>query len=423
MATKKPWDDKWIIEKEMGGGGQGTTFLVNKIKNDTKGVLKVLKNQKSDQARRRMFVEVSNLTALHSAGCKVPKILDSNIEKFEQKGVKLYFVMEHISGKSLADTVQEKNGLSLKKSCSLVFDLCKTEKKALDENVIHRDIKPENIIVRSYSKNDVVIVDFGLSFNQDEPKNLTRNSETIDNEFLSLPERRVRGGDRRDPRSDFTGICAILYYCIIAEPPVDLVDANGILPHRRPGRSLKEKLGDDLRTSQLEAFFDRGFSTTIDTRFQSIDELITRLKDALHPSAKTVIEKPEDFAKQSAKLLLQRDRKTQIKKYNEIALEVLTVLRRYFSVYKRTINPYYISPSGFDPSFGHYEDTENINSELGIQVGIELYPNKITIAFDIRAKGTQCGLFRNLFKLKPPSFKHWIPLGEWEPIMWRGVTS
>jgi len=179
-----PWSENWSIVEPLGKGGQGTTFIATRKTDAQKGVIKILKHQTSDEARRRMYREVANLKALHGAGCKVPQILDGNTEKFESKDVNLFFVMEMIPGQRLCDVVTSKGGLGLSKAMDFAFDLLATVKKALVEDVIHRDLKPENIIVREFEKNDLVIVDYGLSFNATDDGNVTRVSETLDNDFL-----------------------------------------------------------------------------------------------------------------------------------------------------------------------------------------------------------------------------------------------
>ncbi|MDX2220495.1 MAG: protein kinase [Burkholderiales bacterium] len=239
----------WTKISKLGEGGQGITYLVKNVRTDEVAVLKLLKKQGSQQARRRMYQEVSNLKVLASVSCKVPKVVESNVELFESD-TELYFVMEHIEGQSLDKVISEKKRLGLDAAIQLTVELCEVLKAAAKELIFHRDLKPENIIIRSIDPPDAVIVDYGLSFRAEEDLQATRVGETLDNRFLSLPERRVVGGDRRDPRSDLTSLCGILHYCICGLPPVDLVDARGLLPHRRPEPNLADLYGADPRFSQ-----------------------------------------------------------------------------------------------------------------------------------------------------------------------------
>ena len=100
-----PWVAKWGEGERFDGGGQGDTFLVPD-RTTPRGVMKLLKDHRAGdpKSRRRMFQEVSNLKILHSAGARVPQILDDNTSEFENLGVPLFFVMERIEGKTLANS-------------------------------------------------------------------------------------------------------------------------------------------------------------------------------------------------------------------------------------------------------------------------------------------------------------------------------
>jgi hypothetical protein len=153
---------------------------------------------------------------------------------------------------------------------------------------------------------------------------VTRASETLDNDFFSLPERRVHGGNRRDPRSELTSVCAILYYCITSRSPVDLIGPDGKAPHRRTGYSIKEKLGASAGTTRLEMFFDRGFAPNIDDRFQSIPEITARLEEVLNPTARSTLEDPSEIAIRVGKHLLKNNRKVQMVEYEKLQTPCLT---------------------------------------------------------------------------------------------------
>lgn len=170
-----------------------------------------LKNNQSDQARRRMYREVDSLKTLASAGVKVPRIIDGNTDKYEDKKHELYFVMEHIPGDTLQGLVERERRLSLDVVAAAVLDLAQTVARAHREDVQHRDLKPANIVVRSLTPPDLVIVDLGLSFNKDEQGSVTETNESMRNEFMTLPEWvRLPGHDQRDSLSAFSELANFL---------------------------------------------------------------------------------------------------------------------------------------------------------------------------------------------------------------------
>jgi eukaryotic-like serine/threonine-protein kinase len=388
MEKSQPWLERWELVKELSGGGQGTTLLVKS--NDgglvvQSAVIKVLKYQRDAEARRRMFREVGNLKSLHSAGCRVPRILDSNVESFELPEMNLYFVMEFVEGKTLSEFVRDRRGLPLGEAAEIANDLASTLQTAIAENIIHRDLKPENILVRSHPSDSVrrhecTIVDYGLSFNTKAvDEGLTRTTETIDNSFLSLPERRIPGGDRRDPRSDITGLCGILYFCLTGHPPVDLVGPDNRPPHRRAGHSVREKLGTLPQMQVLESFFDKGFSPNINLRFQTIEEFRLRLAEVLDPKIKVARESPREVAKRAGQALVESNRSSQITAFREKASNRLHgAIYPKYQEYNTHIDA--LSPFRIDQHKGRKEHVKAVKGAERKTSGQESRQNRLTFA-------------------------------------------
>jgi len=426
MSTKEPWLERWKIVSDLSGGGQGTTFVVQSAAGPGLGVLKILRYQESDEARRRMFREVNNLRVLHNAGCRIPQVLGGNTEQFEDTRVPLFFVMEFIEGETLATHVSKTKGLPLTEAAALLLKLCETIRIGQKETILHRDLKPENIVIRSVPagspgvlEHNIVIVDYGLSFNRNEDELLTHGSETLDNKFLSLPERRVPGGDRRDPRSDVTGLCGILYYCITGELPVDLVDANGNAPHMRRGRSIREKLGDNGTTRQLEALFGRGFSVNIEYRFQSVEEFVSRLKEVMDPSARVPNQDLTVVAKRGAESLMARDRKTQLAAYKQNAEMVVDELGRLIAEIEDEIEPFALRMgNAMSAHGGNIEGYENMDANRIILISDHNNSNWVQVEYRVLVCGSQCAVWRCLFKGGGSGGAGNVTkIGEWECVM------
>jgi serine/threonine protein kinase len=318
-----PWEEEWVTVKSLGHGGQGKTYLVHSEKSPEKtAVLKVLKNQGSLQSRSRMRQEVVNLDILANTEAKVPRVLGHNTSAYKDSSVPLFVVMEFIEGKTLDQLIKERRRLPLDVAVRMTQSLCESIEIAHDNHVLHRDLKPENIIARDNQESEVVIVDYGLSFNSDDPGDLTQANENFRNIFLALPETNVPGGDKRDPRSDVTAACAVFYYLLTGNSPGQLHGSDGQPPHRRKESSIRDVLGDTSQTRQLELLFDRGFSTNIDSRFQSVAELIGRLALSSGGNADLVAEDPVEAARRASTILRQRDRPTQLKQYRGSAYKI-----------------------------------------------------------------------------------------------------
>jgi serine/threonine-protein kinase len=397
MSQDEPWAMKWKVEKKLTRGGQGTTRLVSSVDDPGRlAVLKILNNQGSMQARSRMRREAVALDTLAKEGIKVPAVLDGNTGDFGNPKVPLYFVMEYILGKTLTDEVTARKGLNLEQSVAVTLDLCQTVSAAHRENVLHRDLKPANVIVRDLDKPDLVIVDYGLSFNHgDEEGTVTQTGEQIRNELLALPETNALGGDRRDKRSDITALAAIMYYCLTGHLPGHLRDGRGLAPHRRTGFSVQEALAGDARCDQIEAVLDRAFSVELENRFQTCEELVDRLSAALLPPVTD--EDPLAVAAEVGKVLRQGDRKTLLAEYSK---HVQSLFHQFHSILNGIIaglRPFNVGigfsdfgdnvlPSGFDKLWH------------AIVINVTLNPHDLSraIVLAIAARGSQCVLFRHI---------------------------
>jgi eukaryotic-like serine/threonine-protein kinase len=188
MGTRQPWEENWTLENALGRGGQGSTHLViSKSAPDRYGALKRLNNNKSVQARGRMRTEVISLEVLSSIGGKVPKVLEHNTRDYKDTTTQLYVIMEYVDGRTLRQVVESEGPLPLERAISVILEICDTIRMAHSQSILHRDLKPENVIVRALDPPDVVVVDYGLSFNS-ESECFTQTEETFRNQFLDLPE-------------------------------------------------------------------------------------------------------------------------------------------------------------------------------------------------------------------------------------------
>jgi serine/threonine protein kinase len=272
----KPWDEKWEIVKPIGGGGQGDTFLVqpkdSPIPHQT-FVLKILKNQKDPERRKRMHREVAALSTLDCPG--IPRLIESNSDQFAAD-VPLYMVGEFIEGKTLSQFLEDSaKPMGMGDAITFILKLLETLQYCHKVGIVHRDIKPDNIIIHYNDISAPVLIDFGISFNESDTDNtaLTQPRQQLGNRFLALPELQVNSSMQRDPRADITQCCGILFFAIVGSPPVTLLDHEGRMPHQRPESQKALAKHHDGLLAKVNGIFDRAFGTHIDYRWQSIPEL------------------------------------------------------------------------------------------------------------------------------------------------------
>jgi serine/threonine protein kinase len=277
QSRQKPWESDWKIIAAIGRGSQGATFLVESKNQQQPACLKVLNDNGSKERRERFRRECVALETLSHP--RIPHFLSSNSNEF-QGSERLYLVSEFIEG----ITLENHNGSGLPDSLTaiqLVIRLLEVLEYVHQKETVHRDIKPDNVILRDGSLDEPVLVDFGLSYNEDYSLLSTATLQQMGNRFLHLPELQTESGDKRNPISDVTQTCGLLLYVLTGFPPTVLLDDQGRPPHQRePIREALNKLPSTLSAKVL-GVFDRGFRQPLAERWQTATQLKTRL-EAIH---------------------------------------------------------------------------------------------------------------------------------------------
>jgi serine/threonine protein kinase len=421
--SQEQWARDWKKVRELGKGGQGTTYEVASSSNPgTRGVLKLLRDDGNQQARRRMAHEAINLDSLAKERVKVPRLLAHNTHMYGDASVQLYLVMEYVTGETLDAAVKNRGGrLPLEKSAAIAKDLCETMASMHKLDVLHRDLKPANLMVRDLEKADVVVLDLGLSFDRGkEQESVTRPGETIKNELFALPESITLTGNRRDPRSDITNIVGVFFYCLTGRLPGHLRDERNLAPHHRDGSKMQQILAGDVRAEQVELLLDSGFSVDIESRFQSIKELNDRLNFALTQVGYRKKD-PTQAAKELAAKIRRHDRGLQLHGYIPAANELQSHVMRYAQTLAAQVQPFTVHLGGIRVNLPLPPGIDSV-LDIGpaIVVGLASRPQTRIIRLYIGAKGDQCVLLRTSFVNAPSRPATPTP---WKVVAWFDPTK
>ena len=227
-----------------------------------------------------MYREVSTYRTLNHP--RIPKLLETNVECYEDMEYKLYLVTELVEGQTLERVVEDNGPLTADVGIQLVIQLLDIVDYCHGNDTVHRDIKPDNILVRA---GETYLVDFGLSFNKnDAPARGTPSEDELGNRFCRLPELSVSSRAKRDPRSDVTFCVGILLYVMSGKMPAVLTDEEGRMPHQRDDirKALEANVPANL-LAQVLSLFDRSFQTRLSSRWETAAALRSELKGLLKP--------------------------------------------------------------------------------------------------------------------------------------------
>jgi serine/threonine protein kinase len=276
------WEQFWKPDEAVRevSGGQGTVTKVTSLASNSIGALKRIHTSHlgNSERRRRMAREVLALEKLHGEG--VPQVLDHNMSEVENLAVPLYLVTRWIDGPSLQQIAGGKpcrveEALKITRQLAVTLDSCH------QYGVVHRDIKPDNIIIESESE-AAVLVDFGLAWSHfDEGADpLTSMGQELGNRFFRLPDLSA-GQEKRDPRTDVTFLVGILLFLLTGAAPRVLIDLTGRPPHEALSNRIPADVLSHPSWKLIRRIFRVGFQPSIDQRFQSVNDLLERLSEAM----------------------------------------------------------------------------------------------------------------------------------------------
>ncbi len=293
----------YLLEEEVGRGGQGVVYRARDVRLGRVVALKVLPGLPpgaEDQLVRFRREATVAAKLRHRGICQVH---DVGLERDTP-----YIAMQLVSGKSLAQELAELRGAddgwdgwsNLEDdphpqpagaeepalpviTRNQVHDLLRRVELAAralhaahEAGVTHRDIKPGNIMTAD--DGEVVILDFGLARHEgDELPTLTQPGDMFGTPAYMSPEQIAAHHIRLDPRTDIYSLGVTLYECLTLRRPFDAPTREAlyraVLTQEPPDpRALNQAISKDLKVV-LETALAKGRAQRYQTAAVFADEL------------------------------------------------------------------------------------------------------------------------------------------------------
>jgi len=147
---------------------------------------------------------------------------------FEENGT-AYYVMENLTGGSLADKVKKEGPLSEAQAEKYIRQVADALAYVHDRNMVHLDVKPSNILLNA--KGDAVLIDFGISKHYDKAGEQTSSTPVgISKGYAPLEQGRDGDVGQFKPSTDIYALGATLYYLLSGQvpPEASIVLENGL---------------------------------------------------------------------------------------------------------------------------------------------------------------------------------------------------
>jgi serine/threonine-protein kinase len=208
---------QYRIVRRMGSGSTGVIYEAVRISDGMPVAIKLLRAAAAHEAvasdRLRREAEALGL----SWHPNVVEVIDHG----HLPDGTAYLVMELLNGESLASRVQVRRRLSPRELLPIAIDICDALAAVHAAGVVHRDLKPSNIYLALDAPaglERVKLLDFGIARVEWEETRITNTGGPLGTPGYMSPEQEAGTADV-DARSDIFALGALLFECLVGEPP------------------------------------------------------------------------------------------------------------------------------------------------------------------------------------------------------------
>lgn len=212
----------------LGKGGMGVVYQARQLSLGRFVAVKLLRSGEfSDEEAKARFKREARLAA---------KLVHPHIVRIHDAGEhdgQLYFSMDYVPGRSLADLLKRDLRWVPRRAADCVRVAAEAVQAAHSAGVMHRDIKPGNFLIHSRD-GQPYLTDFGLAKSRDTGEHLTLNGGVGTPSYVA-PEQIDPGPNEPGAAADIYGLGAVLYHLLTGRPPHEGKTEMQILKHALEG--------------------------------------------------------------------------------------------------------------------------------------------------------------------------------------------
>ena len=252
-------------------GGMSVVFVAHDNTLDREVAVKILNEVYSADARRiAAFEEEARLTASFSH----PHVV--RVFTTGRAFGRFFIAMEFVVGGHFEQQISERGTIPEREMLQLAIQVAEGLRAAHNAGLIHRDIKPGNILLDGDGQ--AKIVDFGLALLLG--KGGTAQAKEIWATPYYVPPETIESHPE-DFRSDMYAFGATVYHALAGKPPCDEESMATVILREAKRKVVPLQTSAPWVSPQTCRAVDRAMAYDPAKRFQSYDEMLAHLNDAL----------------------------------------------------------------------------------------------------------------------------------------------
>ena len=306
---------KYKIEKVLGQGGFGITYLATQELLDRKVCIKEFffkEYCERDEATNHVTLGTSSnrvlVERLMEKFIKEARIISTlnhphiiRIYDIFKENNTAYYVMEYIEGMSLAEMVKQQGALPEDMAVVYIKQVASALEFVHQHSINHLDVKPANIMVRK-EDNQAVLIDFGLSKQYDASGEQTSTTPVgISYGYAPMEQYNVGGVGTFSPQTDIYSLGATLYKLVTGNTPPQAIEIfNDGLPEfsSKVSSQIREVIKKSMQPKKAE-------------RYNCIEEFVQQLdrktKSVLCDKEETILIQTANVPKQTEPILTSNE--------------------------------------------------------------------------------------------------------------------
>lgn len=319
LLIGKRLNDRYKILEVIGGGGMANVYLARDMILDRDVAVKVLR---LDFANDEEFIRRFRREAQSATSLDHPNIV--SIYDIGEEDDIYYIVMEHVSGKTLKQYIQQYAPIEQYNTVEIMKQLTSAIAHAHENGIIHRDIKPQNILIDDYGT--IKVTDFGIAMALSSTTITQTNSLLGSVHYLSPEQAR---GSLATKKSDVYAIGIVLFEMLTGRLPFSGESAVSIALKHLQSETPSPKRWNPSIPQSLENAVLKSMAKDPMHRYESVDEMSEDLTTILEPQRlnepKFFIPDEDEGATKAIPVIkgnlsqhLQNDHETKIRKVETV---------------------------------------------------------------------------------------------------------